>query len=534
MKLPTPNPPLDLSVQLGEFDIWITATLGEIRDTARFQQELDAVVTVFDALANATNGFAGVGDCSPDAISGAMLTLIDGKIISEAVTVLMGAASLLFLTTGKSDNNAKCQLPLHLRHSAKWTGFPQIKKSKKGTTLGKVSIPRVLPADRYMPLVALMAGYADEQKRLLLEFVRFVLSDDKYVAQLWSIGHSYVQMKQFGRERELLTPLIIFQVRGSVSASGGHEPEKRLRKVFDYLGLVPDVDFNTSDVVISGDQLLPVVDANETVEGTEVEVEVEAKGAGTRKKKIKTRAYDFVLPFRTPGWKHRVFIQSQYYAGDSGSVSHKNVDQTRTSRLKVHEHYEFPIFVEYVDGAGYFSSLNGDLKSLLDLEDTHTFIQVRTAPIRVRRVLQEIGFCTPLEIEHAIVRSDSTRLAVSDLLLGEGYSKEEIDRCLAVAFQIGFIGEDYDILEVKPHRRPIVRRFLLLDIIACNGSSLMGVADSGFLLVPGYGPFFGMKLTDVLMKAVTVAPRFADEFNNSKVLLGDLQWLEEQRYVVAF
>ena len=47
----------------------------------------------------------------------------------------------------------------------------------------------------------------------------------------------------------------------------------------------------------------------------------------------KSRAYDFVLPFKTAGWKPSLFVQSQFYAGDSGSVSHKNVDQTSTSSL---------------------------------------------------------------------------------------------------------------------------------------------------------------------------------------------------------
>ena len=104
----------------------------------------------------------------------------------------------------------------------------------------------------------------------------------------------------------------------------------------------------------------------------------------------KTRAYDFVRPFNRPGWEQRIFIQCQFYAGDSGSVSHKNVDQTSTSRIKVRSQCAEPVFVEYVDGAGYFASLNGDLKNLLSMDDTTSFFQTRSAAIRLRREFQRI------------------------------------------------------------------------------------------------------------------------------------------------
>ena len=81
--------------------------------------------------------------------------------------------------------------------------------------------------------------------------------------------------------------------------------------------------------------------------------------------KRKTRAYDFLLPYKTPGWKPSIFVQSQFYAGDAGSVSHKNVDQTKASRSSVLEVDSRAQFVEYLDGAGYFSSLNGDLKKII-------------------------------------------------------------------------------------------------------------------------------------------------------------------------
>jgi hypothetical protein len=92
-------------------------------------------------------------------------------------------------------------------------------------------------------------------------------------------------------------------------------------------------------------------------------------------------------------------------------------------------------FVEYVDGAGYFSSLNGDLKTLLSKPTTASFFQVRSAAIRLRRELQQVGFLVPLELEHAIFCSNGTRTNVYQWLIDEGYSEQEIERCLEDCIQ---------------------------------------------------------------------------------------------------
>jgi hypothetical protein len=507
MKLPSPAK-LDLASQLSEFDIWITPSLGEIRDTERFRKELQQVANVFESLGKETNGFASVDTCSPEAVTTALLKLVEGRPEEEAAAQLEGAASVLFLATGKSDNNAKCQLPLYLRDKARWLAFPAIKKQGRTSVLSNVTLPRVLRADDFMSVVASLSGHTEEQKRLLQEFVTFLLSDKDYVAQLWTIGHSYWKLKDVNREQALLTPLVIFQVRGSVSASGGHAPEDRLRQRFDEWGLIRGVDYNTSDVVIEADKA----------------------GNG----RTKTRAYDFVLPFSTSSWPRRIYIQSQFYAGDSGSVSHKNVDQTSTSRAKVLAKSKGARFVEYVDGAGYFSSLNGDLKTLLSMKNTLTFFQVRSAPIRLRRVLQGIGFLAPLELEHAVARTDGTIESARKLLLKEGYQAKEIQRCLT-----NCEGRYLDIsgsqIAIKAERRELARRYLLLDVVACFGAvpANGGAKLTGYLLVPGFGPFYGMKLTELLSKATEVAPGFADELQTSKTMLADVQWLEEQQWIMS-
>jgi hypothetical protein len=506
MKLPVQETPTDLVEQLAEFDIWITPSLGEIRDTERFQNELDKVVAVFDALTQSTNNFHSISECSSEAVTEALLRLTDHKSIEEASNLLKGAASLLYLSTGKSDNNSKCQLPLHLRDAAKWRTYPAVRFKKGVSNILQTALPRVLKSDNYMSLVAQLSGHKEDQKRLLQEFVRFILSDDGYVAQLWSIGHSYVGLKAFNRERDLLTPLVIFQVRGSVSASGGHTPEQVLRERFHEWGLVKGVDYNLIDVKSDDVAVL-----------------------------VKTRAYDFVLPYKTSGWTQQVFIQSQFYAGDSGSVSHKNIDQTKTSRSSVQDKIPNAIFIEYVDGAGYFSSLQGDLKHLLKMPTTYSFVQVRSTPIRLRRALQSIGFLTPLEVEHAVACTTGTEAEVRELLIKEGYNEDEVRRCLVHAMEVDAIKQNGLRLEITVERRSIARRYMLLDSVAKFGTKLSSTGSplTGFLMVPGYGPFYGLKLVDLLKHAAGSAPGFAAEFRKSETLLKDIQWLEEKRFLLS-
>lgn len=502
MKLPYSQ--LDLPTALAEFDVWITPSTGEIRDTERFRHELESVSRVFDMLAHATHEFVDASHCSPNAIADTIVNAIAEKSAGESHSILQSLASVLFLVTGKSDNNAKCQLPLHIRDVAKWEGFPAIKRSKTSATFLPGPVPRELKAEKYMKAVVDLAGHRDQQLRLLGEFARFVLSDAQYVDQLWSVGRSYCILKAFGKHQALLTPLVVFQVRGSVSASGGHDPEELLRCRFLDWGLQAGVDFNLSDVVVSEEQ-----------------------GGGRRKK---TRAYDFVVPYKTPGWKWRVFVQCQFYARDSGSVSHKNVDQTSSSRTQVRARFPQAVFIEFLDGAGYFSSLNGDLKNLLSMDDTTSFFQIRTAAIRLRRELQRIGLLCPLEIEHAILRSGGDETRVNRLLQQEGYAAREIKRSLDDCLQRGVLKKGRHKLAISNERRAITRRYFLLDVTACFAAPPSAGEGKlvGSLVVPGYGPFFGAKLDAIAAKAKALAPPLAHDWAGSQTILEDIRWLCEQ------
>jgi hypothetical protein len=109
MKLPIParDPQRDLK----EFDIWITPSLGEITDTDKFRDELARVIRIFEELGRATGNFQDERHCVPEAIARTFAQLASGKPEAERAELFKSLASTLYLVTGKSDNNAKCQFP---------------------------------------------------------------------------------------------------------------------------------------------------------------------------------------------------------------------------------------------------------------------------------------------------------------------------------------------------------------------------------------------------------------------------------------
>jgi len=429
MKLPPAA--VDLQTALQEFDIWITPSLGEITDTEKFKTELEAISNAFELLGNATDQFTTPESFCRESLADFLVDLLSEMSPDERRNILNSIAAALFIATGKSGNNFKCQFPLFIRDQLNWSSFPKIRQRNNKKEIVPSDLPRVIESGSYMTLISEIED-KDLQAKLLGAIISFLLNDKSAESQLWSVGYSYFALKKFERSRDLLAPLVIFKIRGSVTASGGHEPEEILRRYLIEWGLRPGVDFNIEDVVV-----------------------VPSTG--------KTRAFDFVLPYKTPDWpdpwEQRIFIQCQFYAGDSGSVSHKNVDQARSTKEVALQHVPDAVFLEYVDGAGYFSSLNGDLKRLLGDNNTKSFFQIRSAPIRLRRELQELGFITPLEIEHALVSSSGTEEQVFSALSKMGYRDEEIERAWRDAqsrnFAVPGSGTRYTI---SNNRREVVRR----------------------------------------------------------------------------
>lgn len=496
-----------LDHKLWEFDFWVTPSIADIRSSARFQEELSKITNVLDALT-----FGGHRDLDHKRFSGDLVdranahiaTMVEGLSDSGKIHSFLNALSaLLFMVSGKSDNNNKCQFPIYLRNQIGWATLPAAKTKKGATSIVHDLMPRVIDSDGYMGRISKLifasfespatnTEFLGSASSLLYEYVNCVLIDEPSRLQMAAFIAHYAECSNLGRDPLLmLAPLIMFQVRGSVAATGGHEPEVLLRKRMLEWGMRHEIDFNAHDVILD-------VEAGKIFEKGSDDADRGAIPA-------KTRAYDFVLPFRTHSWHPTIFIQSQFYAGDSGSVSHKNVDQTSTSRAnatklsaKAWPAANEPVFIEYIDGAGYSASLYGDLKRLLSFANTSDFFQVRSSPVRLRRALQKIGFLTTLEITHAIVLANGNEPEARKSLARDGYSKSEIYRALHVASDQGFITSHQYGWAVSEDYWPIARRHMLLDIIACAGRDFSSLDNvSGLALVPGYGAYHGLTLAEL-------------------------------------
>jgi hypothetical protein len=544
--------------QLLEFDVWVTPELTDISTTDKYKAVMAQVRGALESAKNISELLKAeesqnlpIGEAVATAYSGLVIEEIRAaEDYDEALQIsherLSGLAATLFLVTGKSDNNNKCQFPLYLQRTIEWQSLPSAKKrTSRGVVRFELSdqkIPRVLKAETYMETVASLfavslhsdlaqrAECARHATNLLAQFVSFILSDNSSKEQFLGMVSLYHELKTQERNPEtLLAPLVRFQVRGSVSATGGHEPEEILRERLTDWGLKRDRDFNIADVVLD-------LEAGRILENTERESEEVKRALPAQDKSKKTRAYDFVLPFRTDGWSPRLFIQAQFYAGDSGSVSHKVVDQTTASRnsarqllaMILHVDQE-PRFIEYVDGAGYFASLNGDLKKILKMPDTKSFFQVKSSPIRLRRELQDIGYLTPLEVEHALLLTGSESGA-TERLISEGYTEAEVLRVLEDAKARGIFETSGHQATVSADRADIARRYLLLDLIARRGSSFGTAAGlKGVILVPGYGPYHGIRLSALGQLLSSEAPTV---WTSPALLCDDLAWLAEQGFTI--
>ena len=495
--------------RLLEFDTWITPTLEEISDTDKYNSELEEIKQWLDILALENDDFSTPSAINSKTITNGILRGVSELEKSEKISRVTSAASLLFLVTGKSDNNCKCQFPIYLRDVSHKDYIPKIKTKGSKKILLKGDIPREIKSTRIAKVISDISDFPEEQEDFLHDYIQFILDKEKYLNSFWSIGHSYMSMKKLGLENELLMPLVVFKVRGSVSASGGHDPEHLLKDLMTTWGMQPAIDFNTTDVII---------------------------GIEKTNKKVKTRAYDFILPFAVKGWNNKIFIQCQFYAGDSGSVSHKNVDQTRASREFTKTKIESPIFVEYLDGAGYFSSLNGDLKSILAMDDTHDFFQIKSAPLKLRKNLQQIGFLTIMELAHALSINIGKINPTIEYLLSTGYAKNEIDRILESAIEQGVIKMEYDkesaIIDDLFFNHS--RRYFLLDQIYNFSQKLTPNEASlgGLILVPGLPGFHGIKLSEIVDKIIPESGLYKTHFESSSTLLKDIEYLSNNKWII--
>ena len=512
--------------QLKEFDVWITPSIQEIQDTKKFEQELEKVDSLIRSIGLATQNFLSKDYCTPESISRTCIDLIEEKIsFSESVEeqleltkgVLEALIALLFMVTGKTDNNLKCQFPVHLGQNDGRYYFPQKKLRKGIIEFENRPLGRTIKLENLSQVIAnaIVYGSVDDglshlvekAKWLLDQYLSILLKDDQSIKQFWALGNSYYNLLEVnpGSEKSLLAPIVIFKIRGSVSASGGHIPENMLRSMMEQWGLERGIDFNADDVTLppsSGDSI-----------------------------SAKTRAYDFILPYATKDWTPHIFIQCQFYAGDSGSVSHKVVDQTDASRTSTLKSFPNAMFIEYLDGAGYFASLNTDLRHMIEMESTFDFIQIRSAHIKLRRALQSIGFLTLVDIEHAVLRSDRGLLSsVRSILIDEKYALEEINRSISSYVERRLLNKEGDILSISVERLNFSRCLMIMDLVAITGHEIEKAEDlSGNILIPGYGSLYGNKINEIS----TEIDSYALNLDYSRTdFANDITWLAENKFVI--
>ena len=494
-----------LEEKMSEFDIWVTPSLGEIRDMPQFKVNLDSMKCGFDYMAQVTNNFESVSRCSSTALAKNTIHLIEDKPDDTKQEILNCLCEVLLLATGKTDNNLKCQFPLLLRNIYGMKEYPQ--KNDAGRWVKK-QIPRTLQFDAVTKIIIQADGKTDFQEKFLESYFHLIVTDETYAKQLWSLGTAYYSQKQSGNEDSLLSPIVVFQQRGSITATQGHLPEKILRSYMSDWGLEAGTDYNTEDVEIG--QLIGDIEVNP---------------------QIKKRKYDFIIPYQSREIGIKIFIQSQFYAGDSGSVSHKVVDQTDSSREVTLKKFPQAVFVEYLDGAGYFSSLNGDLRKMLAKPSTKNFIQITTAPLKLRRELQGINFLTTLEIEHAILMTGGKRDDVIEKLHNDGYSDDEINTALKVARNA--VHSCNDFFTISPDRESVVRKYCILDTIANYGQPIPADSAPGYLIVPGYSTYWGLFQADVIKRALEIAPMLDTLWRSHLDPFDDIQWLLEKGFVKA-
>lgn len=153
-----------------------------------------------------------------------------------------------------------------------------------------------------------------------------------------------------------------------------------------------------------------------------------------------------------------------------------------------------------------------------------------TKAIRLRRELQQLGFLVPLDLEHTILQCDRQVTSLNQILLEEGYSEQEIERCLQDCIQRGLIRLDDEILSLTPERRTIARRYFLLDVVGIYGNSPKSANQklTGSLMIPGYGSCHSMKLDELVSQALNLAPSLRTDWTDPTVFPGDIRWLCEE------
>jgi len=145
--------------------------------------------------------------------------------------------------------------------------------------------------------------------------------------------------------------------------------------------------------------------------------------------------------------------------------------------------------------------------------------------------LQDIGYLTPLEFEQAVITCGGVPADVQAMLLGQGYPDTEIRRVGDVLAARGTLILDRGTWAIAPERVFVATAYAVLDYTAIVGEPFDDTASTEeWILVPGYGPFFGAPRSRVEQALLEELPGFAHHWTPD-TLEASVAWLLERRYV---
>lgn len=165
------------------------------------------------------------------------------------------------------------------------------------------------------------------------------------------------------------------------------------------------------------------------------------------------------------------------------------------------------------------------------MDNTENFFQVRTFPIKLRQLLQAIGFLTPLELVHALVISDFNLKMTIKKLTKDGYSETEVKRVLQNAEKNILEPLNKNELSINDAFYKLSRRYFLLDCISYYGKDVT-VSNKGIALIPGYGEYFGSKTSEVIGKVKKMGGKYYNDWQTPQILIEDLEFLAAKEWIM--
>lgn len=123
---------------------------------------------------------------------------------------------------------------------------------------------------------------------------------------------------------------------------------------------------------------------------------------------------------------------------------------------------------------------------------------------------------------------------IGTILITQGYKPDEINRSISQATKIGLLRRHANNLILRDERRELVRQYLLLDILANYSKEIkLGTNSSAAnILIPGYGPFYGMGMDELVSLALINGGILKDDISHSQTFAADIKILSQKGLIM--